>query len=95
MKTTPNVTFAMKIEGKNATAAILLGICLAHPPKEGFDFALMRARNRIADVCEKVKPGSEIKLDDADHVVAVEAVKGMKWGMSHKELLKFGELFGA
>ncbi len=95
MKTTPNVTFALKIDGKNATTAILLGICLAHPPKDGFDFATMRARNRVAEVIEKTKAGGEIKLEDTDHAAAIEAVKNMKWGMSHKELLKFGDLFGA
>ncbi len=94
MKNTPNVTFAFKVDNKNATTASLLNLCLAHPPAGGFDFAIMRSRNRVADVCDKVKAGGEIKLDDADHVTAVEAVKNMKWGISNKELLKFGELFG-
>jgi len=94
MKTTPNVTFVMKIDGKNATTASLLGHCLAHPPQGGFDFATMRARNRVSEVIEKVKAGGEIKLEDTDHAAAVEAVKNMKWGVAHKELLKFGALFG-
>ncbi len=94
MKTTPNVTFAMKIDGKNATTVSLLGLCLAHPPQGGFDFATMRSRNRVAEACEKVKAGGEIKLEDTDHATAIEAVKSMKWGVSHKELLKFGDLFG-
>ena len=95
MKTTPNLTFQLKdSDGKPMTAAKFIALCLANPPPQGFDFATMRGRNRVADAIEKVKAGGEIKLEDADHAVAVEAVRQMKWGTSHKDILKFGELFG-
>ena len=97
MKTIPNLTLKIKETegGKNATSASLLRFCLAQPPEQGFDFATMRARNRIADVLNKVKAGGEIKLEDADHATAVACVKAAHFSVSHPDLLKFADLFGA
>ena len=95
MKTTPNPAFSIKgPDGKEMTAAGILLFCLSNPPQGGFDFATMRARNKVADAVEKLAPGAEITLEDAEHATAVEAVRAMKWTALNKDLLKFGELFG-
>lgn len=104
MKTIPNLTFTIKAapdSDKNATTADILRATLAQPPaptaenpRGGFDFATMRARNRIADVLDKVKRGGEIKLEDADFAAAVQCVKDYRWPSAHPDFLKFAELFG-
>lgn len=94
MKTIPNPIYRFVLDGKPATAASFLGWTLLQPPQQGFDFATMRARGRIADVLEKLQPGEEIKLEDADYAVARGCVETMRWPMSHPDICKFGELFG-
>lgn len=94
MKSVPNATFALKNDGENATVASLLTLCLNNAPLGGFDFATMRARNRVAVVLEALEDGDTIDLEDADHKTAVEAVRQMKWGVAHPDMLKFAELFG-
>lgn len=94
MKMIPNVTYALKSEGENATVAGLLTICLNNMPPGGFDFALMRARNRVADLVAKATVDADLQFEDADYRTAVDAIKLMKWGAAHPDILKFGELFG-
>lgn len=95
MKTIPNLIFTVKGEKDELlTAAKLLKVCLENPPAAGFDFASMRARNRIMDTVDSAEDGGTINLEDADFSVAVESVKAMKWPRMHKDLLKFAELFG-
>jgi len=94
MKTTPNVTYKTTPDGKPITTVSLLQDCLKSMPQGGFDFATIRARTRIADVLEKLKEGEEIKLEDADHAAAVEAIKGTRWVVADKHLIQFAEQFG-
>jgi hypothetical protein len=96
MKTLPNQIFSIEIPGIKSpvTTASLLKLCLANPPQGGFDYKEMRARNKIEDAVETVEPGGTIELEDADHAVAVQCVTAMRWGIRHKDLAKFGELFG-
>lgn len=78
---------------KDSTVTLLL-VCLNTPPAGGFDFATIRARNRIADAVEKLQPGEIIKLEDSDYSMAQEAIKATRWVVRNKELLQFGEAFG-
>jgi len=97
MKSLPNIKFSLKAHTNDespATAATLLKLTLSQPPPQGFDFATMRARNKIADVLDKVTPdAATIELEDADFVVARQCVEAFRWGSAHPELLKFGALF--
>ena len=96
MKTIPNLKFTIKDPdgSTNATTASLLQLCLNVPPQGGLDFATIRTRLRVADVLEKAKPGSDIKLEDSDYATALEAVRAMKWGGVHKDILRFADEFG-
>lgn len=95
MKNIPNIPLTIELKpGEVATAATLLNLCLANPPPAGFDYAMMRARNRVSDAIDGLRVGDEIKLEDADYATAVEAVKTMRWAAKHKDILKFAELFG-
>lgn len=89
MKEIPNVKFT-----EADSAVSLLKLALQFPPQGGMDFAEIRARNRIADIIEKVEAGGVIKLEDADHAKAVEFVKLVRWTSSPKHLIAFAELFG-
>jgi len=97
MKSTINTIFSIEIPGIKSpvTVATLLKLCLANPPQGGFDYKEMRARNKIEDAIETVEPGGTIELEDADHAVAVQCVTAMRWGIKHRDLAKFAELFGA
>ena len=97
MKTVQNLSFTIKTvptSPNTATTVSLLELVLAQPPQTGFDFATMRARNRVADVLAKVAPGAGIELEDADYATAVQCVKDYRWGATHPDLLKFAEQFG-
>lgn len=102
MKTVPNVTFTLKADGLTpSTTASLLRLTLAQQPapspanpQGGFTFEIMRSRNRIADVIDKLKDGAPLKLEDADYANAVQCVRDMRWGTNHPDLLKFAEQFG-
>ncbi len=96
MKEIPNLTFQLKDGAENHTTVSLLRFCLTQTPAGGFDFATIRARNRVDAVLEKVPKteGGLIALEDADHVVAVQVVQATRWGSAHKDLIKFGEQFG-
>ena len=92
MKTIPNITFDAKPEP--VSVAKLLETCLATPPQQGFDFATIRARQRVQDVLDKVTDGGEIQLEDADFQTAKDAVAVTRWVRPDKHLLSFAELFG-
>lgn len=95
MKEIPNITFALPLEKGQATTAKLLELTLQQPPDHnGFSFALMRARNRVADALANVKEGDVIKLEDADYETAKRAVESFKWATTHPDLLRFAEQFG-
>jgi hypothetical protein len=97
MKNIPNLQFTIKTDPaakKPATAADLLKITLTQTPQGGFDFATMRARNRLADALDKVKAGGDIRLEDADFVTAKQCVGSYRWAACHPDLLKFAALFG-
>lgn len=95
MKEIPNRTFTLEIKpGEPATTAKLLELTLQQPPPEGFTFAVMRARNRVADAISKVAEGDVIKLEDADYETAKRAVEAFKWAQAHRDLLTFAEQFG-
>jgi hypothetical protein len=96
MKTIPNVILDIEFADlkKPVTVAKLLKICLTVAPQGGFDYKTMRDRLKIEDVLVKVKDGGKIELEDADFATAVQSAQSMKWGVSHKDLVKFGELFG-
>jgi len=89
MKETPNVQFT-----EAESTVFLLKIALQQMPQGGFTFEESRARNRIADVLEKVESGGIIKLEDSDHAKAVEVVKAARWGGNPKHLIQFAEQFG-
>jgi hypothetical protein len=97
MKSLPNQIFSLTLPGEKlpVTTATLLKICLSVPPQGGFDYKTMRNRSKVEDLIDAVEPGGTITLEDADHAVAVQCVTAMRWGIRHKDLIKFGELFGA
>ena len=98
MKSIPNVQFTIKAnvsDAANATVASLLKLTLGQPPERGFDFATIRARNKVADALDKVKPGdATLELEDADFVTARQCVEAFRWGSANPEVIKFAELFG-
>ena len=96
MKTIPNPTFEVEFADipKPITAARLLQVCLSRPPAQGFDYATMRARNKVEDVLDKATDGGTIELEDADHATACACVRDMRWGIKHRDLVKFADLFG-
>jgi hypothetical protein len=95
MKTTPIVSFKINADGKVETTCTLLQQCLKIPPQSGFDFATMRSRLRVEAAIEKLAPeDQELKLEDADHAAAVEAIKGTRWAVNEKHIIQFAEQFG-
>lgn len=106
MKKIPILNFSLRADKdatKPATTVELLRLTLGQPPGAsmgnphgGFDFATIRARNRVADVLDGLKPGaSEIKFEDADYATAVQCVKDYRgWQMLHKEIEQFAAQFG-
>ena len=97
MKTVINKAFAPSTpDAKATTVAELLEICLSVPPTGGFDFAIMRDRNRVADAVAPVKNSinADIILEDADFETAVAAIKNTRWARNDKHLLEFASLFG-
>ena len=105
MKTIPNLTFAVTFSDRptiTETVKTLLTLCIDSPPppsgenpQGGFTYAIMRARDRVADVLDKVEDGGEIKMEDADFETAKKAVVDRRWNKKHRDLTKFAELFGA
>ena len=97
MKSLPNQIFSITIPGEKpiVTTATLLKICLSVPPQGGFDYKTMRDRSKVEDILDAVESGDTIALEDADYAVAVQCVTAMRWGIRHKDLVKFAELFGA
>ena len=98
MKSLPNIRFSLKnlpTDSEGHTTATLLKFTLAQPPAQGFDFVTMRARNKIADACDKTPPDTAtLELEDADFAIARKCVEDYRWGASHPDLLRFAELFG-
>lgn len=71
----------------------LLNMCLANGSKQGLDLAQLRARNRVADVIEKLKTGDVIKLEDADFATAQNCVREVRWLNYERHLITFAEQF--
>ncbi len=97
MKNLINMQFTIKANDGDKTGhttATLLKHALMQTPQGGFDFATMRARNKVADLLDKTKAGDTIKLEDADFATSRKCVEDCRWGAVHPDLLKFGELFG-
>lgn len=95
MKSIPNVTFDVKDQdGKNATTASLLRMCLHSQPQGGFDFKTIRARMKIDAALEKVVDGGTIELEDDYHEAAVQAVKETRWLSYGPHLVQFAEQWG-
>lgn len=106
MKKIPNLQFTIPAGNPidpPAKAADLIRLVLNQPPTPtpenptgGFTFAEMRARGRIADALDKLKPdAAEIQLEDADFKKCVECVRDYRgWRSPHPDVLKFGALFG-
>lgn len=88
MKEIPNRQFT-----ETVSTASLLTVCLNDPGKEGFDLALLRARERVAKAIEGLKSGDVIKLEDADYLTAQNSIKGVRWATRDKHLLAFAEQF--
>lgn len=100
MKTLLNLQFTIPVaidpagSSRPGSTASILALTLNAPPQGGFDFAAMRARKRVADAIEKVAPGDEISLEDADFQTAKSCVENYRWGGNHPDLIKFAEQFG-
>lgn len=106
MKKVPIIQYTLRADEtatKPATTAELLRLVLGQPPSPsqlnpsgGFDFATIRARNRVADVLDKLMPGAtEIKFEDADYQTAVQCVREYRgWRTTHKDVEKFATQFG-
>lgn len=95
MKELPNKVFVKtRADGKHETVARLIGDCLKTMPQTGFDFALMRARQRVDDVISAAEDGGIIKLEDADFAVALEAIKATRWVAREPHLIEFADLLG-
>ena len=98
MKSIENKTYT--IDTAKLTTADLLNAAIAQSPFNahgqamGFDFALNRARGRVADVLEKLKLGEPIQLEDADYQTAVDAVRLVRWNRQHKVYDEFSKQFG-
>lgn len=88
MKTIPNLRFT-EID----TTATMLLACLNFPPQGGFDLATIRARTKIADIAEKVRPDETIVLEDADFVTAQIAIKQVRWSKLDRYVIRFAEQF--
>jgi hypothetical protein len=98
MKSVLNIQFS-KLKARPdsssfATSGELLLLVLEQAPPQGFDFATMRIRSKIADVVGKTEVGGTIELEDADYTHARDAVASFRWGSNQPELVKFAELFG-
>lgn len=94
MKTVLNLTFQPDNPKEEVTnTAKVIAMCLKTMPERGFDFAEIRARQRIFDVVEKTKDGGEIVLEDADYNKLVECVKASRWIEPSKHLITFAEQF--
>jgi hypothetical protein len=89
MKEIPNKQFT-----ETDSTASLLRTCLNNPGKTGLDLPAIRARNRVADAIEKVAAGDIIKLEDADHGTAQQAIRDVRWASCDKHLVQFAEQFG-
>lgn len=95
MKNIPNVTFNTGDEkNPTTTTAKMLASCLESPPEKYFDFATIRAHNRVADVLDKVQDGGEIVLEDADYATALSAIKNTRWIKPGKHIIQFADQFG-
>lgn len=55
--------------------------------------ATIRARNKVADIAEKVKPGEMILLEDADFATAQAAIKLVRWSKPDRYVIHFAEQF--
>lgn len=89
MKEIPNKQYKEK-----DTTVTLLKLALNFPTDRGLSLADIRARNRVFDAIEKVEVGGVIKLEDADHTTAVEAIKAVHWTTVNKDIIQFAEQFG-
>lgn len=75
------------------TTATMLLVCLNFPPQGGFDLATIRARIKVADIAEKVKPEEMIVLEDADFATVQAAIKQVRWSKPDRYVLLFAEQF--
>lgn len=82
----------LKFNEKDTTVT-LLRTALDYLPKEGFTLPLIRTRNKVADVIEKLKDGDVIKLEDADFATAQNAIREVRWSHREKYLSQFAEQF--
>lgn len=95
MKSIPNVTFDAKDQdGKNATTASLLKLCLQSQPQGGFDFKTMRARLGIDKALESVVDGGTIELENDFYDAAKQAISETRWLSYGPHLVQFAEQFG-
>lgn len=96
MKNIPNLTLNTgDKDNPTTTTAKMLSACLeSGRPEHGFDFSVIRARNRVADVLEKVQDGGEIVLEDADYATAIESIKLTRWLKPSKHIIQFADQFG-
>lgn len=91
MKTIKNITTELPKEDGFVTTADLIKSVINVTPKDGFDIDEMRKRFRIADVCDKAN--GSIKLEDNDFNHLQGLVKAFRWGVMHKDIIKFTEQF--
>ena len=72
----------------------LLRLALEHRPEQGFVLSEMRARMRILDKIDALKPdpenATELVLEDADFEKLKYCVAQAKWGFIHRDLVQFG-----
>ena len=98
MKSIPNLKFTIKLldaDTAPATSATLIKFTLNQAPDQGFDFATMRARSKVADALDKMAPDTAvIEMEDTDFATARGCVESFRWSVGHPDLVKFGELFG-
>ncbi len=106
MKKVPILQFTLRADPEsnaNATTADLIILVLKQPPLPsqqnptgGFDFAAIRARLRVTQALEKLKPSSkEIAFEDADYKTVVECVREYRgWRTTHGDIVQFCEQFG-
>ncbi len=106
MKKLPILNYALRADVNainQATTVDLIRLVLAPPPapspenpRGGFDFLTIRARNRVADVLDKLPADAkEIKFEDADYATTVQCVRDYRgWLTPHKEIDRFVTQFG-
>lgn len=77
----------VRSEGSNSTVTVIKHVIEA-PGPHGMSTAELRGRLRILDLIEKVTQNDEIRIEDTDYSVLVDAFNRTAWGQVDKGLLQ-------